>query len=209
MPETLSVIIGCMFSGKTEELVRQVRRNEIAGIKPQVFKPDIDTRWGKIEKVRSHNGIEYPAVPIPIDTPLVILQNLTPETKLVAIDETQFFNPEIIEVIKRLLLENVRVIIAGLNLDFRGEPFGSMPILTALADQVTKLTAVCTYVRENGEICGKDATRTQRLIDGKPSSYDSPVVLIGGKEAYTARCVEHHFVPGKPEVLFEASMIKK
>lgn len=206
MTEILHVIAGNMFSGKTEELIRLAGREYHADHFVQVFKPDIDTRWGKNDKIVSHGGAEMEALPVPVEKPSAIFKSLLGKTKVVAIDEAQFFGPEIVEVTNKLLLKNIKVLIAGLNTDFRGEPFGSMPTLLALADYVTKLTAICKF-KENGETCGRDATRTQRLINGQPANYSDPIVLIGAEESYTARCVEHHIVPGKPNsgVLFDAS----
>lgn len=200
MSERLSVIVGCMFSGKTAELLRQVERSKIAKIPSQVFKPDIDNRWGKNRQVASHNGLECEAIPIPIKHPGVLFERLNPDTEHVAIDEVQFFDPEIINVVKKLLLKNIQVLVAGLPNDFRGEPFGAMPILLALADEITRLTAICTFEDENGKICGQAATRTQRLINGQPAKYSDPIVLIGASDSYAARCIKHHLVPEKPEI---------
>lgn len=136
MTETyLHVVAGCMFAGKSDELVRLVERMEIAGIKTQVFKPDIDTRYSKSQVV-AHNGRLCNAIPLPTNKPLVLFENLDQKTGLVAIDEVQFFDPEIVAVVKDLLANNIRVIAAGLPLDFRGEPFGSMPLLLVLADYI-------------------------------------------------------------------------
>lgn len=198
MAEILSVITGCMFSGKTLELQLMVKKAEIADIPAQVFKPEIDTRWGKTRQIVSHNGNEHPAIPIPVQKPRLIFENLEPKTKLVAIDEVQFFAPEIVETVKKLLWENIRVIVAGLPLDFRAEPFGSMPTLLTLADNIIQLKAICTF-EENGKKCGKEATRTQRLINDQPANYNEPIILIGGKDSYAARCHSHHIVPGKPK----------
>ncbi len=211
MSEKLSVIIGCMFAGKSTELARQYDRNQHASLTGQAFKASIDTRYGKPDKIVVHpqnkDGfqcvIELPAIAIPIERPQEILEHLGPETQFIAIDEAQFFAPEIVAVTKQLLMRNIQVIIAGLPNDFRGEPFGSMPTLMALADQITQLTAVCKF-SDNGKICGQPATRTQRLINGQPAKYTDPIVLVGGAEAYTARCPSHHFVPGKPEILFQS-----
>ena len=185
-----------MFSGKTAELLRLVERAEFAGRKVQVFKPAIDDRWGKVEKVRSHSGSEHQAVPV--RQAREILVKLEPDTQLVAIDEIQFFDQEIIPVIDELLEKDIEVLFAGLPLDFRGEPFGSVPILLAKADGIIKLTAICTY-SENGEICGQEATRTQRIVNGQPASYNEPVVVVGAEEKYAPRCPSHHIVPDKPK----------
>lgn len=197
MTETLHVIAGCMFAGKSAELVRQEERARIAKIKIQVFKPDIDNRWNATDQVVAHNGKRCTATPIPTAHPTVLLEKVSKDTKLVAIDEVQFFAPQIISVVKELLTNNIRVIVAGLPLDFRGEPFGSMPLLLAMADYITRLSAICTF-EENGETCKNEATKTQRFINGELANYHDPIVLIGGQESYAARCSKHHVVPGKP-----------
>jgi thymidine kinase len=177
-----------MFSGKTEELIRRVRRAQIARQKVQVFKPAIDDRYG-VEKITSHNGLHVEA--IPIAEAMHILDQVDPETTVVAIDEVQFFDWQIASVVNALAERGMRVIASGLDMDFRGEPFGPMPQLMAEAEQVDKLHAICM-------VCGQAATRTQRLIDGQPALYTDPVILVGAREVYEARCREHHEVPGKP-----------
>ncbi len=199
MTERLTAISGSMFSGKTEELIRLIGRSEYAGKNTQIFKPVIDDRWGKTKSIKSHSGTEHEAIPISASKD--ILDNLDPDTNLVAIDEIQFFDEDIVPVIRELLDRNIEVIFAGLPTDFRGEPFGQMPILLCLADETVSLTAICTY-SENGEICGKPATKTQRLINGEPANYDDPIILIGAEESYAARCPNHFVVPGKPENIF-------
>jgi len=178
----VEIITGSMFSGKTEELIRRARRATIAKQTVQVFKPEIDTRYTK-GHVSSHNGQEFEAIPVP--SARDIFDHLRIETTVVAIDEAQFFDHEIPEVVRRLADRGIRVIVAGLNLDFRGEPFGSMPELLARADEITTLHAICM-------VCGEDASRTQRLINGAPARYDEPIILVGAAEAYEARCREHH-----------------
>lgn len=177
-----------MFSGKTEELIRRVRRAIIAGQQVQVFKPSIDTRYS-IQRVTSHNGIDFEAHAIACAND--ILNELRPETTVVAIDEAQFFDPAIEQVVETLAGRGLRVIVAGLDMDFRGEPFGAMPALMCRAEDVQKLHAICT-------ICGEDASRTQRLVNGAPARYDDPIILVGAAESYEARCREHHRVPGRP-----------
>lgn len=184
----VEIITGSMFSGKTEELIRRARRATIAKQKVQVFKPEIDTRYTK-ESVSSHNGQEFEATPVP--GAREILDYLKPETTVVAIDEAQFFDHEIPLVVEQLADRGIRVIIAGLNLDFRGEPFGPMPELLARADEITTLHAICM-------VCGENASRTQRLINGVPARYNDPVILVGAAESYEARCRDHHVVPGHP-----------
>jgi thymidine kinase len=182
---SVEVIVGSMFSGKTDELIRRLRRATIARQKVQVFKPAIDNRYGET-KVTSHAGSEFDARPI--QRAADILANLDEDTTVLAIDEAQFFDPEIVEIVQLLADRGMRVIVAGLDTDFRGEPFGSMPILMAQAELVDKLHAICM-------ICGEPATRTQRLVNGKPAHYHDPVVIVGAAELYEARCRKHHQVP--------------
>jgi len=182
----IEVICGSMFSGKTEELIRRVRRASIARQKVQVFKPDIDDRYN-IQRVTSHNGQDFGA--IPVRDSAALLARVEPDTTVVAIDEAQFFDHGIVRVTNHLANNGVRVIIAGLDMDFRGEPFGPMPALLCRADEVQKLHAICM-------VCGENASRTQRLVNGQPARYDDPIILVGASVAYEARCREHHSVPG-------------
>jgi thymidine kinase len=184
----VELICGSMFSGKTEELIRRIRRAVIARQQVQVYKPAIDTRYHE-ERVTSHNGLDFRARPI--SSAKGILTDLAPETTVVAIDEVQFFDPEIVYVCETLADQGKRVICAGLDTDFRGVPFGPMPDLMARAEEVNKLHAICV-------VCGEDANRTQRLINGKPAAFDDPVVLVGAAEVYEARCRRHHEVHGVP-----------
>ncbi len=185
----LEVITGPMFCGKTDELLRRLRRAIIAKQKIQVFKPGFDIRYSS-EKVTSHAGNEYNAYPVEniSDVPTLLLDDVT----LVAIDEAQFFGDEIVDVIQTLVDKGIRVIVAGLDMDFRGEPFGQMPVLLALAEVVDKLHAICM-------VCGEQATRTQRLVDSSPAYYDDPIIIVGASEMYEARCRIHHQVPRKEE----------
>jgi thymidine kinase len=203
MTEKLKGISGSMFAGKTEELISEITRAEIAKRHVLVFKPRLDDRWGKIDKVRAHSGSEHDA--FPVSSPQEILDlvaqylEINHHLDLVAIDEIQFMPESVVDVIKILLEMDIRVIFAGLAQDFRGEPFGSMPTLLALCDEINKPTAICTE-DVNGKPCGQPATKTQRLIDGKPAKYTDPIVLVGGEdEGYHARCPNHHVVPGKPK----------
>jgi thymidine kinase len=182
---SLEVVCGSMFSGKTDELIRRLRRAVIARQKVQVFKPSIDIRYA-VEKVTSHAGNEFEAMPV--QTSADILGFVNSDTTVVGIDEAQFFDEGIIEVAHQLADRNVRVIVAGLDQDFRGKPFGPMPILMAEAEQVTKLQAICI-------VCGEPASRTQRLVNGRPANYNDPVVIVGASELYEARCRTHHEVP--------------
>lgn len=184
----IELICGSMFSGKTEELIRRVRRAEIAQQDVQVFKPRIDKRYHEMA-VASHSGSQIDAMPL--DRSREIFDHLHEACDVVAIDEVQFFDWEIAEVINELADAGRRVIAAGLDQDFRGEPFGPMPLLLAQAEEITKLNAICV-------LCGDPASRTQRLIDGRPSSWDDPIVLVGGHESYEARCRRCHIVPNRP-----------
>jgi thymidine kinase len=181
----IEVICGSMFSGKTEELIRRVRRAQIARQQVQVFKPALDDRYG-IEHVTSHNGMNVEAVSV--DRADDILDLIEPTTRVVAIDEAQFFDEAICAVCDTLTERGMRVVVAGLDMDFRGEPFGPMPLLLAQAEKVDKLRAICV-------VCGREASRTQRLINGQPADFEDPVIMIGAKEAYQARCRHCHQVP--------------
>ncbi len=181
----VEVICGSMFCGKTEELIRRVRRAKIARQKVQVFKPAIDTRYAKRE-VTSHNGMQIKAVPVEDVTQLQTL--IEQDTTVVALDEAQFFDRDVMMLCDELAIGGMRVVVAGLDTDFRGEPFGPMPALMARAERVDKLQAICV-------VCGGPASRTQRLIDGRPAAYDDPVILVGASEVYEARCRGCHEIP--------------
>ena len=180
----IELICGSMFSGKTEELIRLLRRAVIAKQQVQVFKPAIDDRF-HVEKVTSHVGRVFEAKPV--SSASEIHQHISPGTTVVAIDEVQFFDPAVVEICEQLAEQGKRVICAGLDMDFRGVPFGPMPDLLARAEHVTKLHAICV-------ICGEEASRTQRLVEGEPVAYDDPVVMVGASEAYEARCRQCHIV---------------
>ncbi len=182
---SVEVIIGSMFSGKTEELLRRLRRATIANQKVQVFKPIIDDRYG-LEQVTSHDGNAYQARPIKSSAD--IQSQLHEDTTVVGIDEAQFFDEGISDVANLLAKNGIRVIVGGLDMDFRGEPFGPIPRIMAQADKVDKIHAICV-------ICGNEAYCTQRLVDGKPAHYEDPVVIVGAKEMYEARCRKCHDVP--------------
>jgi thymidine kinase len=181
----IEVICGSMFSGKTEELIRRVKRAVIAKQQVQVFKPQLDTRYAH-QKVTSHDGLDFRATTVARAAD--ILDTLDATTEVVAIDEAQFFDWSITEVCDALADRGLRVIVAGLDMDFRGEPFGPMPVLMAQAERVDKLQAIC-------QRCGAPASRTQRLISGKAAAYDDPVILVGAEEVYEARCRVCHTVP--------------
>lgn len=180
----IELICGSMYSGKTEELIRRLRRAVIAKQSVQVFKPVIDDRY-HVTRVKSHNGSDFEAVPV--ISAETILSRLNPETTVIAIDEVQFFDPEIIPICEQLADAGKRVICAGLDTDFRGEPFGPIPTLMARSEMVDKLHAICVQ-------CGEDASRTQRLINGAPAAYDDPIILVGATELYEARCRHCHEV---------------
>jgi thymidine kinase len=180
----IEVVCGSMFSGKTEELIRRVKRAVIAKQKVQVFKPSVDTRYLH-EKVTSHSGAQFQASPVAHAAE--ILERLDPDTEVVAIDEAQFFDWGVAEVASELADRGLRVIVAGLDMDFRAEPFGPMPVLLAQAELIDKLQAIC-------QVCGAPASRTQRLINGQPAAYDDPVILVGAAEVYEARCRVCHKV---------------
>ena len=178
-----------MFSGTTEELLRRIRRAEIARKKVQIFKPALDNRYG-LERVASHNGVAREDA-IVVARAHEILDQIEPDTAVVAIDEVQFFDDAVAHVADQLAGRGLRVIAAGLDQDFRGEPFGPISTLMALAEYVDKLQAICV-------VCGAPASRTQRLIDGRPARFDDPVILVGGSESDEARCRNCHDVPGTP-----------
>jgi thymidine kinase len=182
---SIEVICGSMFCGKTEELIRRLRRARIAKQQVQVFKPALDNRYNH-NKVTSHSGIDLDAVPVSSSSE--ILEALDEKTTVVGVDEVQFFDDGIVMVLEHLARKNVRVITAGLDMNFRGEPFGCMPQLMARAERVDKLQAICM-------ICGRAASRTQRLVDGEPAHYNEPLVVVAAQELYEARCREHHIVP--------------
>ncbi|HRE46892.1 MAG TPA: thymidine kinase [Aggregatilineales bacterium] len=180
----IEVVCGSMFSGKTEELLRRVRRAQIAQQRVQVFKPALDTRYGEM-RITSHDGKGFEAYPC--ESIAEMAARLDTTATVIAIDEVQFFEAGIVPFVEDLARRGRRVIVAGLDTDFRGEPFGQMPTLMAVAEEVTKLHAICV-------VCGEPACRTQRLLNGKPAHYDDPIILIGAQDSYEARCREHHVV---------------
>lgn len=184
----VEVISGCMFAGKTEELLRRIRVLSYGNQKIQLFKPMLDNRYDE-NKVVSHAGNSMESTLV--ENAKAILEKLEPDTKIVAVDEIQFFDDEINMVIDKLADSGIRVMVAGLDMDFRGEPFGVMPMLMTKAEFVTKLTAVCTR-------CGAPGTRSQRIINGKPADYYDPIIMVGASESYEAVCRHCHNVPSKP-----------
>ena len=196
---SVDLIAGCMFSGKTQELIRRLDQERYAGASIQAFKPALDDRYA-IEAVASHRAVRFPAIAVPdLDA---IEKQLRKETRVVGIDEAQFFPTEIVPFVGQLADRGLHVIVAGLDLDFLNRPFGPMPLLAAQADRLTKLQASCQYPG-----CGsRQASRTQRLVDGEPAPADAPLVVIGGAASYEARCRHHHRV-GAPRQREVASML--
>lgn len=184
----IEVICGCMFAGKTEELIRRINVLSYARKNILVFKPKIDDRYSTTE-IASHAGSKIPC--IVISEAKEILNHVNYDTDVVAIDEVQFFDEDVVDICEYLADSGLRVMVAGLDKDFRGEPFGVLPDLLTRAEFVTKLTAVCAK-------CGAPATRTQRIINGKPASFNDPIVLVGAKEAYEPRCRHCHEIVEKP-----------
>lgn len=184
----IEVICGCMFAGKTEELIRRINVLSYAKKNILVFKPKIDDRYSTTE-IASHAGSKVPC--IVISEAKEILNHVNYDTDVVAIDEVQFFDEDVVDICEYLADSGLRVMVAGLDKDFRGEPFGVLPDLLTRAEFVTKLTAVCAK-------CGAPATRTQRIINGKPASFNDPIVLVGAKEAYEPRCRHCHEIVEKP-----------
>ena len=183
----LEVITGPMYCGKSEELIRRLRRVKIAKQKIKVFKPVLDNRYSKKDVV-SHSGNSIEAVPV--DHPEEILDRIDEKVDVVGIDEAQFFHNDLVEICEDLADRGMRVILAGLDRDFRNQPFGPMPELMARAEYVDKLHAICIQ-------CGEPASRTQRLIDGEPAAVDDPVILVGASEVYEARCRSCHAIKGE------------
>lgn len=179
-----------MFAGKTEELIRRIKVLEFAKKEIMVFKPKIDDRYSQT-RVVSHAGSSVESHVI--SDAAEILDIIKDTTQVVAIDEAQFFDDNICAVCNELADRGIRVMAAGLDTNFKGEPFGPMPQLITEAEFVTKLAAVCNK-------CGAPATRTQRIIDGRPASYNDPIILVGASESYEARCRHCHEVPDKPKV---------
>lgn len=186
----IEVICGVMFSGKSEELIRRVRRAVIARKSVQVFKSHLDERYAGLYHVSSHDGRTVEAVPI--DSLEQIARAVLPETQVIAIDEAQFLPAGIVTLATSFAHRGKRVILAGADTDFRGEPFGPMPQLLAVAEMVDKLHAICV-------VCGNPASRNQRLIAGEPARNDSPTIMVGGQESYEARCRSCHSVPRRHE----------
>ena len=187
---SIEVITGVMFSGKSEELLRRVRRALIARRSVQVFKSHLDDRYSGIHAISSHDGRRVEARPV--SSSLEIAEQTKDDVDVVAIDEVQFLDTGIIEVANRLADRGIRVIISGTDMDFRGEPFGPIGPLLAVAESIDKLHAICV-------VCGDLATRNQRLIDGRPAVAEGPTIQVGGSETYEARCRHCHEVPSSQD----------
>lgn len=183
---SIEVITGVMFSGKSEELLRRVRRAMIARRTVQVFKSQLDDRYGGIQRISSHDGREIEA--LPVSNSRDVAEFVDPDSEVVAVDEVQFMDPGIADVANDLAEKGVRVIVSGTDMDFRGLPFGPIGHLLAIAEKIDKLHAICV-------VCGDLATRNQRLIDGQPAPAEGPTIQVGGLESYEARCRAHHLVP--------------
>jgi thymidine kinase len=182
----IEVVCGVMFSGKSEELMRRVRRAILAKKKCQVFKSHLDERYGGLGTIGSHDGGRVQAEPV--STSVELAERIRKDTEVVAIDEVQFLDDGVVDVVNELADRGVRVIVAGTDMDFRGDPFGPIPKLLAIAEEISKLHAICVR-------CGHLATRNQRLIDGEPAPAEGPTIQVGGLESYEARCRSCHEVP--------------
>lgn len=180
----IECITGSMFSGKSEELIRRLRRGVYAKQKVIVFKPTIDDRYHK-EKIVSHNGNAIEA--INITEAKEIEQHDLSDVDIIGIDEIQFFDRAVVDIAQDLAKKGYRVITAGLDMDFKGEPFDPVPEMLAVSEHITKLQAVCA-------VCGASSSRTQRLIDGRPAKYDDPIIMVGANESYEPRCRAHHVI---------------
>jgi thymidine kinase len=185
-PGWIEIIVGVMFSGKSEELIRRVRRAVIARRGVQVFKSHLDARYAGLYNVTTHDGLAVEAQPV--DSSDEIMRRTASGTDVVAVDEVQFLDDGIVTVANVLADRGVRVILAGTEVDFRGLPFGAMASLMCAAEVVDKLHAICV-------VCGGPASRNQRLVNGRPATWDSPIIMVGGRETYEARCRHCHRVP--------------
>lgn len=185
----LEVICGSMFSGKSEELIRRLKRAQLAQLSVIAIKHAFDNSRVATECVVSHNGTKLAAVAL--EKPRDLLPLVPHDAHVIGIDEIQFFSEEIVSVICHFINAGKRIIVAGLDLDFRGQPFGCMPTLMAIADDITKLKAICIC-------CGADAHYSQRLVNGQPARYHDPIVMVGAHEAYQPRCRNCHQIDQQP-----------
>lgn len=184
----VEVISGVMFSGKSEELLRRVRRATLARKSVQIFKSHLDERYGGLAFVSTHDGGRIESEPVSTSTE--VAERLRPGTEVLAVDEVQFLDDGIVGVVNGFADRGLRVIVAGTDMDFRGEPFGPIGALLAVAEKIDKLNAICVR-------CGDLATRNQRLIDGRPAPAEGPTIQVGGLESYEARCRACHEVPSR------------
>jgi thymidine kinase len=192
----IEVITGVMFSGKSEELIRRVRRALIAKRRVQVFKSALDDRYAGLKRISSHDGSGVDAVPI--RSSFELAEKAHRDAHVIAVDEVQFLDDGIVDVLSLLADRGTRVIVAGTDMDFRGEPFGPIGAVLSIAETVDKLHAICV-------LCGNLATRNQRLVDGEPAPYEAPIIQVGGAESYEARCRRCHQVPS--ESRFQTSLL--
>lgn len=183
-PGWIEVVCGPMFAGKTEELIRRVKRMDFAKKKYVIFKPTLDDRYA-IDEVVSHSQRHVKA--INVANTAEMKPYITDDVEAVLIDEVQFFDEAVVDFARDLANQGLRVICAGLDCDFRGNPFMIVARLLAMAESITKLTAICVC-------CGNEATMTQRIINGLPAKYDEPTILVGEKESYEPRCRKCHVV---------------
>ncbi len=184
----IEVITGVMFSGKSEELIRRIRRAILARKNVQVFKSHLDERYGGVQTITSHDGRRFES--IPISSSAELMERVAQATDVVGVDEVQFLDGGVVQVANALADRGARVILTGTDMDFRGEPFGPIPQLLAVAETIDKLHAICV-------VCGRPATRNQRLIEGRPAPAEGPTVQVGGLETYEARCRVCHEVPAR------------
>lgn len=199
---TLELILGPMFCGKTEELIRRVEREKVVDKKFIAFKPSIDTRYSK-QAIRSHTGASLNSIPVDGTSKILWHLKRNPNVQVIAIDEIQFLDEGIIDLCREYADNpNVEIIASGLNLDFKREPFKFKDSKKHIGEimpyaHITNLRAKCTYKMENHEICDHGADYTQRWVNGKPAHYNDPLILVGASESYSARCLKHHFIEGK------------
>jgi thymidine kinase len=201
---SIHVITGCMFSGKTEELLRQLRRASVGGRSVLLIRPAADTRTSA-EIAESRSGTSFACTTVTTARDIHDAVAASP-CEVVAVDEAEMFDDDLSHVVDELAIEGYEVIVSGLDTDFAGRPFGAMPTLLAQADSVAKLTAICTFPG-----CGQEATRTQRLVNNQPAAIDDPLIVIGGTEdrrepdRYEARCRTHHRVAAARQGVFQAA----
>lgn len=197
----IEVVYGPMFAGKTSELIRQIDMAIISKLEIIVFKPKVDNRYKKTDEICTNNGYSFKSVVVEKALDIVDhVKKISKPIDKIFIDEIQFFDEKIVDVVNYLSKDKgIDLVLAGLALDFKGAPFGQMPKLVGMAQKVKSLTAICVHEKEDGTICRKPAYFTQRLVNGKPAPYNSPIILVDGTNHYTARCEEHWMVPDRPK----------